>query len=174
MSPALTPSIAVSTIDRGDAGSLQTLGKMRALVRASIRDAAVVQAARAIVRFIFPRRYAEQIGALRSYLSEHFQFVKDPSGMELLSTPRHMLDTIARAYFVQGDCDDAAILAAALAVSVGFRVRFVAVGFGDATSPLVHVFAEVNLPGSDRWYDMDTTRPADTGMRFSRVVRVEV
>lgn len=168
------PSIRVLTIAPGDRGAFQTLAKMRAVVNAGLTDPIVIETARVIVRAIAPRHYTEQIAAIRSFLADRFLFVKDPLGVELLSTPRLMLDTIARAFFVQGDCDDAAILAAALAKAIGLRARFVALGFVGPDAPLVHVFTQINIPGGDEWREMDTSRPRDAAPQYTRAVVREV
>ncbi len=93
---------------------------------------------------------------LRAWISGHVRFARDPVGVELLHTPVYMLTEIAERYYVQGDCDDVAILAAALAKAVGLPARFVAVAFVGHVG-YMHVFAEVLVRG--RWREMDTTRP---------------
>ncbi len=168
------PRITVHQIPAGDAGAFATLDRMRSLVNASLVDPVVIETARAIVAAIAPRRYADQVAALRSWIADHFLFVKDPYGVELLSTPRLMLDTIAARFFVRGDCDDAAILAAALGKAIGLRARFVALGFVGPRAPLIHVFAQLNIPGGDVWREMDTSRPGGPAPESTRAVMREV
>lgn len=156
--PSAAP-IAVGQIASGDRGALQTLNTMRALVNASLTDPLIIEAARSIVRMLPPRDYDGHAGAVRAYLQEHFQFVQDPNGVEMLSTPRYLLTQVNRRYFVQGDCDDAAILGAALAKAIGLRARFVIVAFFTPAAPFTHVFTIVK-GASSGWRDLDTTRAA--------------
>lgn len=149
--------LTVSRIAYGLLGSMQTLQRMREVVNKSLTDPFVIETARRIVAAYPARDYDGHARAVRDYLDEHLQFVRDPRGVEMLSTPRYLLTQIARRYIVQGDCDDAAILGAALAKAVGLKARLVAVGFFRKDAPLSHVYAVVQ---GRRWHSLDTTRPA--------------
>jgi transglutaminase-like putative cysteine protease len=61
-----------------------------------------------------------------------------------------------------GDCDDKAILLAALLSSIGHRVRFI----GVATVPNMynHVWLQCLLQG--RWIDLEPTEPVQLGERI--------
>lgn len=142
----------------GDYGTGQTVGKMRQLVNSSLTDAVVVQTARNLAASTFARDIEGQILAVREFLKEHFQFVRDPRGVELLVPPRSMLDTIKRRGVVTGDCDEAAILGAALGKAMGLRACFVLLGFAGPQGPLTHVYA--SLRGAGRWVSLDVTKPA--------------
>lgn len=130
---------------------------MRRVVRGSLTDPLVIETARRIVAVLPPRDHDAHALAVRAFLAEHLQFVRDPHGVEMLSTPHYLLTEIARRYMVQGDCDDAAILGAALAKAIGLRARLVAVGFYNRSAPLSHVYTVVQ---GRRWHSLDTTRPA--------------
>jgi transglutaminase-like putative cysteine protease len=148
----------VRWIAGGDLGALQTLDAMRGLSRAALTDPAVIETAAAVVRTVTPRDQRGQFQALRSWLASRFRFLPDPRGVELLRTPRYMLDRIAEDGTVHADCDDAATLGAALALVIGLPARFVAVGFR-ARGPLSHVFTEVLTP--EGWRELDVTRPSN-------------
>lgn len=149
--------MTVGTIAFGTLGSMQTLQKMRSVINQSLTDPFVIEAARRLVASLPARDYDAQARAIRGFLTERFQFVRDPRGVEMLATPRYLLTQVARRYMVQGDCDDAAILGGALAKAIGLRVRLIAVGFFRKDAPLSHVYAIVH---GRRWWDLDTTRPA--------------
>jgi transglutaminase-like putative cysteine protease len=140
-----------------------TLKKMRQLVIDGSRTEQVIQAARAIVRYAGPRDYYGQAQALRRWLSEHLRFSRDPKGTELLQKPAFMLDEIRKHAVVDGDCDDAATLSAALATALGFACTITAVAFYSKHAPFQHVYTLVSVgrkpDGSPDWMDMDTTRP---------------
>lgn len=95
--------------------------------------------------------------AIRQWLIRRFRFVRDPEGVELLKSPSVMLQEWEHEGEASGDCDDAAILAAALAIAMGCKVRWVVLGFHRA-GPFGHVYAEAW--DGRKWQDFDVTRPA--------------
>lgn len=141
----------------GDMGTAQTVAKMRQLVNRSLVDPVVIQTARGIVAGCFPRDTDCHGQAIKGFMSEHFQFVNDPRGVELLVPPRPMLDTIAKRYLVTGDCDEAAILGAALGKAVGLRARFVLLGFSGRGGAFAHIYTI--LRARSGWVSLDVTRP---------------
>lgn len=102
-----------------------------------------------------------------------FQFVPDPRGVELLKSPHVMLNEYRLGGYATGDCDDAAILSASIALAMGLRVRWVLLGF-TPTGPYRHVFAEAREAG--RWVDFDVTRPVQfpPNLRIHRRLDVAV
>jgi transglutaminase-like putative cysteine protease len=140
----------------GDIGTAQTVHKMKQLVNKSLTDPVVIQTARGIALQYYQRDKDAQAQGIRSFMQEHFQFINDPRGVELLVTPRAMLDTIAKRYVVSGDCDEAAILGAALGKAIGLQARFALLAFQGRGS-YAHVYAI--LRGTSGWVSLDTTRP---------------
>lgn len=159
-SGSLSPRVSVSNLPSGEPGARVTLDRMRALVNASLVDPVVINTAKGIVSMLPARAYVDHIRAVRDWMSDRFLFCKDPLGVELLHEPRYLLDIISRSFYAQGDCDDAAILSAALIKAIGLRARFVAVGFLGESGPLVHVYTIAEDPVTGRWYELDTTRAA--------------
>jgi transglutaminase-like putative cysteine protease len=151
-------TVNVQRIAGGDLGALQTISRMRQLVNSSLTDPAVIQTARSVVALCPPRDINCRAQSIREWLSDHFQFENDPRGVELITTPRYLLDRIAARYYAQGDCDDAAILGAALGKAVGLRARFVILGFHRPAAPYSHVFTI--LRGAGVWHSLDVTKPA--------------
>lgn len=141
----------------GNIGTAQTVAKMRQLVNKSLTDPIVVQTARDIAVQFYPRDRDSQAQAIRDFLKEHFQFVNDPRGVELLVPPRPMLETINKRYVVTGDCDEAAILGAALGKAIGLQARFVLLGFQGSAGAYAHVYTI--LRGASGWVSLDVTRP---------------
>lgn len=72
-----------------------------------------------------------------------------------------------------GDCDDAAILSASIALAMGLPVRFVLLAFAPGGG-FRHVYAEACERG--RWVEFDVTKPAQfpSGLRISRRMFVPV
>ncbi len=106
---------------------------------------------------------------IRAWIVSRFQFVRDPSGVELLKSPAYMLGERDRTGRIAGDCDDAAILGAAIALATGYRVRWVLLGFTPG-APFKHVFAEAAPTAAGPWTDFDVTKPAQfpAGLRAHR------
>lgn len=95
--------------------------------------------------------------AIRQWLIRRFRFVRDPQGVELLKSPSVMLQEWEIGGEATGDCDDAAILGAAVALASRYRVRWVVLGFHRG-GPFGHVYAEVW--DGQKWQNLDVTRPA--------------
>lgn len=147
---------SVTQISRGDEGTRQTLQKMKRLVNGSLVLPIVRGTAVNVMRPVVPRDRAGQVAAVRGFLTERVQFLRDPVGVELLHSPDWLLREIQARYYVTGDCDDVAILGAALGKAAGLKARFVAVAFYDPVAPYAHVWTD--LFDGDQWRDLDVTR----------------
>lgn len=140
---------------------------MAALAHSRQNDPLVKAAWVDILGSVVPPTTYDEGQMLREWLGQHFQFVPDPVGpgvfggtddIELLRDPLLMLQRIQSSYVAIGDCDDAAILGAtlALAAPVPFSgVRFALVGL-DANLPYTHVYTEILTVRG--WLDLDVTR----------------
>lgn len=124
---------------------------------------------------------------LRAWLETHFEFVRDPATTELLHDLPNLMQQIADTGVARGDCDDAAILAGALAASVGYHVALVTVAILDRTErkvysadvPFSHVWASGSPPspyedanGRQVWIEFDVTRPMQV-IPVERIARAE-
>ena len=87
-----------------------------------------------------------------------FRFRRDPWRLEWVMAPAAQLAYVKAQGCVEGDCDDAAVLAAALGEALGFPARFAVLGFLGRRGPISHVFTELEVPGAG-WYELDVTRP---------------
>lgn len=139
----------------GDVGTFFTLELMRATVLADVGAPLLVQTARSIVSGA--GHPLKGIRAIRRYLSERVRFTRDPATVELLQSPRYQLSVIQARGTVPGDCDDIAILGAALGLAAGFPARFKVLRF-DKLGPFEHVYTE--LRGPTGWIELDTSREA--------------
>ncbi len=161
------------TIAYGDYGATQTIERMRALANESLAVPLVVETARGIVSTVASRDYLQMAQAIRAWLARNFKFVPDPMGVELLSTPEYQLRQYRNSGVIMGDCDDAAVLGAALAKAVGIGARFVAVGFRPYPAPLTHIYTVLTGPPKRAipFVDLDITKPARVTPSFQRVVQ---
>ncbi|MFA6118266.1 MAG: transglutaminase domain-containing protein [Sphingomonas sp.] len=147
----------------GDLGTEQTLGHMRRLV---LNETAlpIVRMVAAQIAANVPGNDPMQLAQhIRRFVKARWRFVRDPLDKELLHTPEALLRMLQMHQQIAADCDDAAILCAALGVSVGLRARFVAVSFLDERAPYGHVWAELAPPtGTGSWVECDVTRSMQT------------
>lgn len=90
------------------------------------------------------------------YVRDNIRYVRDIRGVETLHDPVTLLKIGA------GDCDDKSLLLASLLLSIGHKVRFVAVAF--EPDQFSHVWLQVNCYG--RWIDLEPTEPIQFGQRI--------
>jgi transglutaminase-like putative cysteine protease len=116
----------------------------------------VREKAKELTRGLLQKDFEGEARAIFYYCRDQIRYVRDIRGVETLHDPVTMLQT------KQGDCDDKAILAAALLGSIGHECRFVAVSFHPGQ--FCHVWIQVNVRG--KWLDMETTEPLPFGQRI--------
>jgi len=103
----------------------------------------------------------------------HLRFVPDPIGVEAITTPEAHLVVINQEGVSGGDCDDAAVLAGALARSIGAPVRIALASFR-SDKRLHHTWAEGMALGVGRWIDLDPFRSERTAPKPSRLIYLGV
>lgn len=148
------PDVAtLGSLPSGRAGTLETLAKMRALVREARTLPVIRNLAIAITAHVRNKDRAGEVRAIHEWVKKNIRYVKDVVGVETLTAPAYTLSLKA------GDCDDHSMLVASLLESIGHPARFAAVG----TSPerFNHVFTETRL--GSRWVSVETTEPVAIG-----------
>ncbi len=98
-----------------------------------IRDQALAIISRAMVD---ERDIRGEITAIHEWVQKTIRYVRDPVALELLTYPEDLARNIKT-----GDCDDHAMLEAALLGAIGIPTRFVVVGFSVPGS-YSHVYLE--------------------------------
>lgn len=165
-------------VPRGDAGTYAVLAHMRKVAREGALDPLVRHMAVRIVENVPGQDRRAQADAIRDWLIETTRFLPDPTNAELLHTPRRILEILqAGTPTVRIDCDDVAVLGAAVAGAIGLRARFVVVGFHAPDAPFRHVWTEIRPPNRARWIDLDITRQSQElpgWQLISRAKTVEV
>ena len=76
------------------------------------------------------------------YVKRKVRYVKDPSNIEYLQDPVDLIKQI-QAGTAQGDCDDQALLTAALLLSVGHDPKFRAVRYETVVGNYNHIYVVV-------------------------------
>jgi transglutaminase-like putative cysteine protease len=112
---------------------------------------------------------AAQLGALFRFVRDRITFIGDVAGVETLQSPRYTLRVGA------GDCDDRAILLAALARSIGVPtdLKFRAIAANPrAPQQFSHVYVVARVGNRDLPLD-PTYHQAEPGYQYARPTRVE-
>lgn len=146
----------------GALGTYLTAAKMRTMVQSEYVNPLVRLTATEIVAGIGGRDGVAQSRAIRDWCEDHIEFLRDPDRGEMLHGPCWVISQIRKNDVAYVDCDDVAMVAAALGRSIGLRARFVIVAFGDRRAPYRHVWTELAPPNKDVWTDVDITRTAHT------------
>lgn len=144
-------------LPEGDEGTFTVVARMAELVRSRIAHPVVRAAAVDLANKVPPQHLSGQIAAVRKFLERRVPFLSDPSGVELLHDPVLLLEDIRERGQARGDCDDVAVLGAALGGAMGLSARFVVVGFRGPNEPFEHVWTE--LHDGTAWRELDVTRP---------------
>lgn len=138
------PRVRRGPLSPGKAGTVETVRMMRTLVREGVHDVAIRDVARRVIVAANARRPLEQLHALFRFVSDRVPFIRDPHDVELLQAPWVTLRRRG------GDCDDKAILLAALiqAARLPFRVLLRVIG-ADPTNParFSHVYTVASIGG---------------------------
>lgn len=118
---------------------------------------ATIKLANRIVAGAAPRDTSSQIAAINDWLDSRFRYINDPIGVELLRNPISMFMEVKQQGFTQGDCDEAAVMAAIIGMANGIPARFRALGFYRPDAPYTHVVTD--LRGASGWVPLDITKP---------------
>jgi transglutaminase-like putative cysteine protease len=141
-------------IPSGAGGVRVTLRHMARLAREYSKNPRIRATAEMIVRPIQTRAYRAEVDALHAMVQTEIRYTRDPLYFETLSTPTRILDVRV------GDCDDMATLLAALLLSIGHPVRFVAMA-QERGAPPSHVYVETKVGMT--WIPLDPTEPEPSG-----------
>ena len=143
-------------IPEGIGGIRATLAAMRQAALQAHTTMEVRSLAESIVENVAPKNYRGELEAIQDWVKTNIRYTRDPMYAEALKTPHALLESR------QGDCDDQATLVAALALSIGFKPRFVAIGT-NFYGAFDHVYTEVRL--GTVWLSVETTEPVQVGWK---------
>ena len=141
------------TIPNGVPGIKVTLDLMAEMARRGRENWQVRRLAERIVSDIPQKDYLSELRAIHAFVRDNIRYTHDIRDVETLAPPEL---TIQRGV---GDCDDKALLVAALLESIGHPTRFVAVG--KKFNNYQHVLIEVNIRGM--WIPVETTENVAIG-----------
>lgn len=125
---------------------------MRQLAGSGARDPRVREVAIRITQQLLDHDFMSEYAALFNWVRRNIRYIRDPIEIEQVQTPHATLQLRT------GDCDDLAVLLAALTGAIGGRSRFVAGAFrhGPNGKPsLSHVWCEAHEPQTNTWVVLD-------------------
>jgi transglutaminase-like putative cysteine protease len=143
-------------IPDGPEGIRATLEIMRRLVRDARKTRDVRELALSLTAPTGSgngKNYFGEVQALTSYVRDQIRYVQDVNEVETISPPSEVIRLGA------GDCDDKAILLAALLESIGHPARFVALAF--VPDLFEHVLVESKI--GQTWMPLETTEEVPPG-----------
>lgn len=116
----------------------EVVGWMARLAHQGKTDQKVIDLTRAICQGIQSGDHASEAIAVHLWVRSNIRYMRDILGVEFLNWPRGTLES------ANGDCDDMAILAAAMLMSSGAQCSFCLASFQGSTPS--HVFLVVHTP----------------------------
>ena len=153
----------LSAIPDGVAGVRETLDRMIKMARTASLADAVRCAAEDATAYVDGKDFSGQVRAVQDWVKNNIRYLRDHATAETLIDPVLLLNSRA------GDCDDHAMLVAAMLTAIGFKCRFVAIGCSDPNQ-FEHVFTEVRL--GTTWLSCETTESVPVGWQPECVARM--
>lgn len=144
----------LEALPTGDVGVELTLQRMRRHVQAARTDPGMRAAVLEALRGVREKDQLAEAQSLFEWVLERTRFTRDPRGVELLQEPTYLLRQIRKEGVAYTDCDDAAMLFAALAETAGYPTRFRVQGAPGRDYS--HVLVDVLLEG--RWVSFDASQ----------------
>jgi len=130
----------LGTIPDGRAGVKATLRLMVRIARKARATLPVRTLAQQLVHGCAENDRRCEAATLQAWVRDNIRYVRDIRDVETVQFPEQTLQ------LKSGDCDDKALLLAALLESIGFQTRFCAVGVGGGDYS--HVLTQVLIPGA--------------------------
>ncbi len=97
-----------------------------------------------------------EIQNIFQWVEDHFHYVNDPIGVELVKTPIYIDGILEAQGEFLGDCDDVSAYLAALLKSVGYPVKLVVVSPQKAEGYAYrHIFVRVWCDQLKQWLNLD-------------------
>jgi hypothetical protein len=148
------PDQELRQVGNGIVGNIDTIEVMKKMAREYSRHDLVKRLATNILHYqnIPSHHYLDEARAIGEFVKKHIRYVKDPVGTESLQAPDMMIRMMKDVGYAMGDCDDMALLSAALLMSIGIRPRFRAIRYREGSANYNHIYVvvyEKNVANSD-------------------------
>jgi hypothetical protein len=154
------PPTLLLALPDGAAGVRDTLRLMSQLVKGGKKSPIIMAKARALTQGLPQKDKTGEIYNIWKFVKDGIRYVRDVRNVETVNTPEQTLRSEA------GDCDDKALLTAALLESIGHPTAFWAIG--PQPGKFTHVLTLTRM-GPTGWLPLETTEPVDFGWRPKNV-----
>lgn len=152
----------LSGLPAGDAGVKATLLTMRELAREFRAHPGIRDLAKKITIRCREKDWLCEARSLHQWVQRQIKYQRDVHGIETVQSPDKTLADGS------GDCDDKCVLLAALLLSIGHPVRFVALAFQNG-APFSHVILETRIGAY--WLAAECTEHWPLGRRPPNIKR---
>jgi hypothetical protein len=131
-----------------------------------------------IVAAIGSKDALSEILAIYYWVLAHTRYANDPKTIELVRSPRLIVDRLRAGAKPSVDCDDLTALLCAMFLAMGREVRIVTVAFKNAfyngQRQYQHVYLQVREPRSGQWIVLDPVAAESAGEMLRRVKAVKI
>jgi len=148
--------------------SLETIKtELRRMLNDGIRCSEVRDAA------ISARQEGDEIASIFNWAKSNFEYVADPHGRELLTSPRKLLEQYQATSKMHEDCESAALLISSLLGSIGHETK-ISILDCNLDGEYDHAIAQVFSPEINDWIFLDLTSERPIGWRteYSKIVDI--
>lgn len=159
------PSEQKADVGTGIKGNLNTIQVMCRVARQEASNPLINRLAKNIVFHakIPSHYYREEARAIGEWVQKHVRYVRDPEGVEQLSSPLMLISQMqGKPGYASGDCDDHSLLIATLCLSIGIRPYFRAARFNTTSGNYNHIYVVT--------YEGDMTDSEKTPVRQELVI----
>jgi hypothetical protein len=135
------PKIQEIEVGEGLGGNVQTIKFMKETARVRANDPLIRKLALNILLDyqVASNYYIDESLAIGDFVKKKVRYVRDPIDVEYLQDPVDLVKQIPNGT-AQGDCDDMALLTAALLLSIGHNPCFRAVRYNQNGGPFNHIY----------------------------------
>jgi hypothetical protein len=135
------PQISETEVGDGLSGNIQTIDLMKKVARLRSGDQLLRKLALNILANyrVKSHYFVDEALAIGDYVKNKVRYVRDPDNIERLQDPIDMIKDIQNGT-AQGDCDDMALVTAALLLSVGHQPLFRAVRYEQPLGNFNHIY----------------------------------
>ena len=164
--PEPLPKTTLHAIPDGSAGIAATLDYMVTETKKYRTDLTLRSLAENIIANVAIKNYWAEAEAVQNWVRSNIRYTQDVYDVETIKDPL----TLVFSRF--GDCDDMALLAGTLLITLGHPVRYVATGASEP-GEFDHVYVETKI--ANRWVGVETTENVPLGWipepQIARMVR---
>lgn len=141
MGPVNIPKVNQQKLPQGLKGNLETVKVMKKVAHGYKGHPKIRKLALNILNYFNtkPHHFADEAKAIGIYVQQKVRYVKDATGIEQLHSPLTIINQIENG-IARADCDDMALLAATLLLSIGHSPKFRCVRYNSRFGNFNHIY----------------------------------